>query len=652
MSAGAIARVGNTTFGYGDTDVIGYSEQVEVDFAQRLSQMTLGEALLYAKQQYFADLGVFGPYEQKATNALTFYGLPMQRIGTPPVQLPAAVLPTITDPATGLTALPIDSQVAFGAPVTTGGGQYFAGPDGVDATNNRPFEPRKIVRDITQPGTFPHGFLITDLGIDAQYPHVKIARSVAVPDSAGLTPPLSSQVGYPSNLARVSAFASPTGPRQQLVLTHGQFLSDTDSDTAGLGTQTNFGSIRGLVLYSSSSDPFPPQLANPRVTRVGDSLGISVDATDTTDTSGTPGTVKEVVVVYYEPGSHTAHTAYLTQTPGTSRWSGAGPLTSPSTQEVNYFMQGVDANANVGLSVHKVAAAPVTLVPRQSGGGGAGGGSIAFSISGATAVSGWYAGAVSVEISAPVGAAVSYSVDGAPLRPYTAGSPVTVSGDGLHLVDATAEAADGTLLTASTAVPIDVKPPAASITTPHDRAILFIGDRYTADYSCADGGSGIAGAGCTGTLAQGAAIPTLRLPGTFTFTVNATDLLGQRGSATSTYALVPWLGFLPPVLGGPFVNTVKAGSGVPVSFSLAGNRGLDIFDPGYPTSRQIACPATGSLHEVERTVSSSASSLAYDARTTVYTYTWKTDSSWSGTCRELSVKMRYGSVRKAVFKFK
>ena len=35
----------------------------------------------------------------------------------------------------------------------------------------------------------------------------------------------------------------------------------------------------------------------------------------------------------------------------------------------------------------------------------------------------------------------------------------TVSGDGIHLVDATAQAADGTLLTATVAVPIAATPP-------------------------------------------------------------------------------------------------------------------------------------------------------------------------------------------------
>ena len=86
---------------------------------------------------------------------------------------------------------------------------------------------------------------------------------------------------------------------------------------------------------------------------------------------------------------------------------------------------------------------------------------------------------------------------------------------------------------------IDTSPPSASIATPHDGAILFIGDKYTADYTCTDGGAGLAATGgCVGTLADGAAIPTLRLPGTYTFKVTATDVYGRSSVATSSYVLV------------------------------------------------------------------------------------------------------------------
>jgi hypothetical protein len=89
---------------------------------------------------------------------------------------------------------------------------------------------------------------------------------------------------------------------------------------------------------------------------------------------------------------------------------------------------------------------------------------------------------------------------------------------------------------------------------------------------------------------------------------------------------------------------VKAGSTVPVHFSLASNRGLDIFDASYPRSVQVACP-TGLIPrdvDIERSVTAG---LTYSVPTTVYTYGWKTDAAWVGTCRDFTVKFRGGSVR-------
>ena len=47
-----------------------------------------------------------------------------------------------------------------------------------------------------------------------------------------------------------------------------------------------------------------------------------------------------------------------------------------------------------------------------------------------------------------------------------------------------------------------------------------------------------------------------------------------------------------------------------------------------------------------------SSSLSYDAGSDRYNYVWKTDSSWSGTCRALIVKTKDGATHRADFKFK
>ena len=92
---GAAVYVANTGYGYGDTDIVAYSEKVMSLFAERIgskagSTLTIGQALAYAKQEYFGSLVQYEAYDEKALQETTFYGLPMFRIG-PPIQTPPPV---------------------------------------------------------------------------------------------------------------------------------------------------------------------------------------------------------------------------------------------------------------------------------------------------------------------------------------------------------------------------------------------------------------------------------------------------------------------------------------------------------------------------------------------------------------------------------
>ena len=111
-------------------------------------------------------------------------------------------------------------------------------------------------------------------------------------------------------------------------------------------------------------------------------------------------------------------------------------------------------------------------------------------------------------------------------------------------------------------------------------------------------------------------------------------------------------GFFPPVDNLPALNKAKAGQAVPVKFSLNGDKGLDIFAPGYPQSMQIACDTSAPLGAPEPTVNPGSSSLTYDPVTDAYNYVWKTDKGWSGTCRQLVVKLIDGTFHYANFNFK
>jgi len=111
-------------------------------------------------------------------------------------------------------------------------------------------------------------------------------------------------------------------------------------------------------------------------------------------------------------------------------------------------------------------------------------------------------------------------------------------------------------------------------------------------------------------------------------------------------------GFFQPVDNAPVFNTVKAGSSVPVKFSLGGDQGLDIFLSGYPISKQVTCDASASIDAVEQTVTTGNSVLSYDPLTDQYNYVWKTEKSWAGTCRQLVVILKDGSIHTANFSFK
>lgn len=109
------------------------------------------------------------------------------------------------------------------------------------------------------------------------------------------------------------------------------------------------------------------------------------------------------------------------------------------------------------------------------------------------------------------------------------------------------------------------------------------------------------------------------------------------------------LGFYQPVDNAPMVNRAKAGSAIPVKFSLEGNEGLSIFAAGYPTSQAIACDTSAPIDAVEETVAAGGSNLSFDAVTNVYSYVWKSDRSWTNTCRLFTLKLIDGTTKSARF---
>ena len=110
-------------------------------------------------------------------------------------------------------------------------------------------------------------------------------------------------------------------------------------------------------------------------------------------------------------------------------------------------------------------------------------------------------------------------------------------------------------------------------------------------------------------------------------------------------------GFFAPVDSAPVVNLVKAGSSVPVKFSLTGYQGMDVLAAGSPSSGPVPCAAAAALDGLEETATAGSSGLSYDATSDRYHYVWKTEKAWAGSCRQLVLRFADGSVHTASFRF-
>ena len=109
-------------------------------------------------------------------------------------------------------------------------------------------------------------------------------------------------------------------------------------------------------------------------------------------------------------------------------------------------------------------------------------------------------------------------------------------------------------------------------------------------------------------------------------------------------------GFYQPVDNLPTLNKTKPGKIIPIRFSLGGDKGLDIFETGYPKSEAIPCDSAATVDGVEETLTSKGG-LSYNASTQRYEYAWATSSSWSG-CRQFVMKLKNGTVHRANFIFR
>ena len=157
---------------------------------------------------------------------------------------------------------------------------------------------------------------------------------------------------------------------------------------------------------------------------------------------------------------------------------------------------------------------------------------------------------------------------------------------------------------------------------------------------------------CPGTtigysIASGSVFPV----GPTTVTATATDASGNTTSCSFTIkVLYDFTGFFSPISNTPTLNSVNAGKAIPIKFSLSGDKGLNIFAVGNPYTVSLNCNSSDPGVDVIETVNAGGSSLSFGGGQ--YIYTWKTENTWAGTCRQLVVTLNDGTVHVANFKFR
>jgi hypothetical protein len=238
------------------------------------------------------------------------------------------------------------------------------------------------------------------------------------------------------------------------------------------------------------------------------------------------------------------------------------------------------------------------------------------------------------------------SFDALPDEPCAYVGGKAVSGERTHVFYAAAKDPWGNVgPVVSASFRIDSTPP--KLICPVVQPFLLGSGPYQVGISVSDFGSGVDAA--KSTLFGHVATDTVG-PKSVTFT--AFDYAGNSASQVCTYSVYAWGGFYPPVKAEPALNTVQAGATVPVKFSLDGYPAVNAIANGYPASGPLDCKTMQPTGDLQATASAGNSGLTYDAKSGQYTYAWKTEKGWAGTCRYLSLQLGDGTEHRAAFQFK
>jgi hypothetical protein len=371
--AGAAVYVANTGYGYGDTATVALSERLMSLFAERLDgRFTVGRALMHAKQQYFAELGVYGSHDEKVLIESTFYGLPMYRLGPVTDEPEEPTVETSIDH--GLESYLFSHAPVFVERSGPGGTRYLAArpitspppppspspPSPTDeltqVTEYQPIQPRVTAAVTAASGTPAHGAVLEKVTVheDADWP-AAFARPVT--DLSANQPARPGDGAFPTQFLTVNRVTGSNNRvtasnrrshRDQLVVVAGQWRSS--EGTPGLGTQLRFTDFDARVYYSDSDDWTSPTFGDIDAALDGGVASFSVPV---------KGETAARVMVLVDRGS-SWDPVELTDGDGDGTWTGE---VAETDDRIGFLVQAVDGAGNVATSsarglLHRAATAP------------------------------------------------------------------------------------------------------------------------------------------------------------------------------------------------------------------------------------------------------------------------------------------------------
>jgi hypothetical protein len=116
---------------------------------------------------------------------------------------------------------------------------------------------------------------------------------------------------------------------------------------------------------------------------------------------------------------------------------------------------------------------------------------------------------------------------------------------------------------------------------------------------------------------------------------------------------VPWtiLGLYQPADNPPVINTVKAGSTIPLKFEVFSG-GAELTNTNVVTGISAvttACASNKVRRDAIETLGTGGTSLRYDTTSGQFIYNWKTSKNMAGQCVRVTVTFQNGSELSALF---